>query len=165
MFLESSEKWPTAPDCEILSSPDIQVLFARYASMNWSMASKSTVLQQPWLCRIVEVFIIRAKFLKSSGYYTGINSAIIFRTTNVFWLLPRRYSPCQTLRFSNPRVKQCAKCQQSNYHYIINHRRYLLRLELLRSRDICATKLACTLLHNELAHQVPLYNQLQMGTY
>ena len=36
------------------------------------------------------------------------------------------------------RVKQCITCQGTNYHYTANISWYILRLELLRSRDIRA---------------------------
>ena len=35
-------------------------------------------------------------------------------------------------------MKQCTTCQRTNYHDTTDHSRYLLRLELLRSRDINA---------------------------
>ncbi len=59
------------------------VLLARFASMAWSTALKSS-FRLTWPCLIVEVLATQMKFLEPSGYCTMINCASTFRTTNTF---------------------------------------------------------------------------------
>ena len=61
-------------------SDTLRVFVARFASMTWSIASKSMVWTT-WPCPIVKVLATGVKFLESPGYYTAINYAFTLYTT------------------------------------------------------------------------------------
>ena len=73
----------TTPSCKILSLPDtLWVLLTEFASMAWSIASKSG-FRPTWPYLIIEVLANQAKFLQPFGYCTVINCTFNFFTTNV----------------------------------------------------------------------------------
>ena len=133
----------------MLSSSDtLHELLARFASMVWSMASKSTVyLTLPDYGSSIQV-----RFLKLSGNFTVINYTFTFCTINCFGCFHSIISQFKCINhvpeldYSHLcsfqitlRVKQCTMFQCTNYHATIKNSGYLPSLEFW-SCNICAVK-------------------------
>ena len=90
-------------------------------------------IRPTWPCLIIEVLATWVEFLQPSGYYTTINCAITFCTTNVFWgsfhgimalfkLIKHKFLNLSMLHIHlcsfqiTHAMKQCTMCQHTNYH-------------------------------------------------